>query len=241
MPPRRGPCRRAPRPPRRRTRRLPRRRASRRRGRRCSWSWWGSPASVDRLRAPPGRSLRRNGVHGRARNGVHRSKVWLDALSALTRSDTVAHLMGMSERRRVAILGGGAGSLAAAFELTATPELRERYTVTVYQLGWRLGGKGASGRRRTGAEAQRIEEHGLHVWFGFYENAFDVIRRVYEELDRPADAPLRTWRDAFHPTNEVVLCDDTEDDCWIPRHFEFPGNDGVPGIPTDPPGLHRLM
>ncbi|HEV7494232.1 NAD(P)-binding protein [Baekduia sp.] len=148
--------------------------------------------------------------------------------------------MGMSERRRVAILGGGAGSLAAAFELTATPELRERYDVTVYQLGWRLGGKGASGRREI-AGAQRIEEHGLHVWFGFYENAFDVMRRVYEELDRPADAPLRTWRDAFHPTDEVVLCDDTEDGRWIPRRFHFPSNDGVPGIASEPPGLHRLM
>jgi len=149
--------------------------------------------------------------------------------------------MGMSERRRVAILGGGAGSLAAAFELTATPELRARYDVTVYQLGWRLGGKGASGRRDVGGGAQRIEEHGLHVWFGFYENAFDVIRRVYEELDRPEGAALRTWRDAFHPMDEVVLCDDTEDHRWIPRRFHFPPNEGVPGIATEPPNLHRLM
>jgi uncharacterized protein with NAD-binding domain and iron-sulfur cluster len=148
--------------------------------------------------------------------------------------------MGMSERRRVAILGGGAGSLAAAFELTATPELRDKHDLTVYQLGWRCGGKGASGRRDI-AGAQRIEEHGLHVWFGFYENAFDVMRRIYEELDRPADAPLRTWRDAFHPTNEVVLLDDTEDHRWIPRRFHFPANEGVPGIPSDPPGLHRLL
>src|SRR3954451_12232612 len=115
------------------------------------------------------------------------------------------------ERRRVAILGGGAGGLTAAFELTATPELRERYEVTVHQLGWRLGGKGASGRRAVG-QARRIEEHGLHVWFGFYENAFDVMRRVYEELGRAEDAPLRTWRDAFHPTNEVVLLDRDDDD-----------------------------
>jgi uncharacterized protein with NAD-binding domain and iron-sulfur cluster len=151
--------------------------------------------------------------------------------------------MGMSDPRKVAILGGGAGSLAAAFELTATPELRERHEVTVYQLGWRLGGKGASGRRDMPTEppAQRIEEHGLHVWFGFYENAFDVIRRVYEELDRPAGAPLRTWRDAFHPTDEVVLCDDTEGDRWIPRRFHFPPNQGVPGIASESPGLHRLM
>jgi uncharacterized protein with NAD-binding domain and iron-sulfur cluster len=148
--------------------------------------------------------------------------------------------MGSGERRRVAILGGGAGGLTAAFELTATPELRERYEVTVHQLGWRCGGKGASGRRAIGS-AQRIEEHGLHVWFGFYENAFDVIRRVYEELDRPADAPLRTWQDAFHPTNEVVLLDGTDDHEWIPRHFHFPINEGVPGIASEPPTLHSLM
>jgi uncharacterized protein with NAD-binding domain and iron-sulfur cluster len=151
--------------------------------------------------------------------------------------------MGSSERRRVAILGGGAGGLTAAFELTATPELRERYEVTVHQLGWRCGGKGASGRRAIGPTqpAQRIEEHGLHVWFGFYENAFDVIRRVYEELDRAESAPLRTWQDAFHRTDEVVLLDGTGDDAWIPRHFHFPTNDGVPGIASEPPGLHRLM
>jgi uncharacterized protein with NAD-binding domain and iron-sulfur cluster len=156
--------------------------------------------------------------------------------------------MEQTGRRKVAILGGGAGGLTAAFELTATPELRERYEVTVHQLGWRCGGKGASGRRPIGPtigpthpRAQRIEEHGLHVWFGFYENAFDVIRRVYESLDRPAGAPLRTWRDAFHPCNEVVLLDDTDDDEWIPRHFHFPENDGVPGIASTPPGLHRLM
>jgi uncharacterized protein with NAD-binding domain and iron-sulfur cluster len=145
----------------------------------------------------------------------------------------------MAERRRVAILGGGAGGLTAAFELTATPELRERFEVTVHQLGWRLGGKGASGRREIGG-GHRIEEHGLHVWFGFYENAFDVMQRVYDELERPPGAPLRTWRDAFHPTDEVVLLDDTGG-TWEPRRFHFPGNDGVPGIPTEPPSLHRLL
>ena len=121
----------------------------------------------------------------------------------------------------------GAGTLAAAFELTATPELRETYDLTVYQLGWRCGGKGASGRRDING-ALRIEEHGLHVWFGFYENAFDVMRRVYEELDRPEGAALRTWQDAFHPTNEVVLCDDTEDDRWIPRQLPLPAQRRAP-------------
>ena len=36
--------------------------------------------------------------------------------------------------------------LVAAYELSRPPELRARYEVTVYQLGWRLGGKLASGR-----------------------------------------------------------------------------------------------
>ena len=89
------------------------------------------------------------------------------------------------------------GALAAAYELTDRPELRERYEVTVYQQGWRLGGKGASGRNHRHHE--RIEEHGLHLWMGFYENAFGLMRRCYEELDRPAGTPMATWQDAFKP------------------------------------------
>src|SRR5262249_29402696 len=72
---------------------------------------------------------------------------------------------------RVAILGGGCASIAAAYDLTR-PELGGRYRVTVYQQGWRLGGKGASGRGPAG----RIEEHGLHLWMGWYENAFRLLR-----------------------------------------------------------------
>ena len=45
---------------------------------------------------------------------------------------------------RVAIVGGGPAGLAAAFELTSNGRHAE-YDVTLYQQGWRLGGKGASG------------------------------------------------------------------------------------------------
>ena len=62
------------------------------------------------------------------------------------------------------ILGGGMGALTTAYELSATPELQARYDVTVYQVGWRLGGKGASGR----GPHSRIQEHGLHIWMGCY-------------------------------------------------------------------------
>ena len=54
----------------------------------------------------------------------------------------------MSSKRKpieVAIIGGGCAAITAAFELTR-PEHEHKYHVTIYQLGWRLGGKGASGR-----------------------------------------------------------------------------------------------
>jgi uncharacterized protein with NAD-binding domain and iron-sulfur cluster len=58
----------------------------------------------------------------------------------------------------------------------------------VYQLGWRLGGKAASGRVRDNAD--RSLEHGYHVLLGFYDNAFATMRECYRELGRKADAPL---------------------------------------------------
>ena len=94
---------------------------------------------------------------------------------------------------QVAIVGGGCAAMTAAFELTR-PEHHGRYQVTVYQLGWRLGGKGASGRGPAG----RIEEHGLHLWMGFYENAFGLLRECYGELGRdPRTSPIADWHDAL--------------------------------------------
>ena len=97
---------------------------------------------------------------------------------------------------RVAVLGGGVGAMVAAYELASGPRA-EDYCITIYQQGWRLGGKGASGRNAE--QGQRIEEHGAHIWFGFYENAFDVMGRAYQELQRPPGAPLRSLWDADSP------------------------------------------
>lgn len=141
----------------------------------------------------------------------------------------------MSSRRpRVAILGGGMGGLAAAWRLSE-PGWRDRYErIVVYQRGWRLGGKGASSRGRHG----RIEEHGLHVWLGFYENAFRLLRECYAELDRPTtdpDARILTWRDAIEPAPAVGL-EDRDGDDW--RHWlaRFAPNDLEPGEPHDRSG-----
>ena len=108
-----------------------------------------------------------------------------------------------NKKQKIAILGGGAGALSAAFGITEVPGWQDQYEITVYQLGWRLGGKGASGRNRTVAD--RIEEHGLHIWFGYYENAFRAIRTCYAELNRAPNTPLATWDMAFKPHNSIVV------------------------------------
>jgi uncharacterized protein with NAD-binding domain and iron-sulfur cluster len=135
--------------------------------------------------------------------------------------------------RRVAILGGGMAGLTAAWQLSR-PECRDDFEVTVHQRGWRLGGKGASSRGAHG----RIEEHGLHVWLGYYDNAFRLIQDVYAELDRPhADpsCPIPSWRDAFAPADRVGIGDEL-DGAWSHWLATFRQNPGVPGTarPADP-------
>lgn len=132
---------------------------------------------------------------------------------------------------RVAIIGGGCAGMSAAFELSA-PELRGRYEVTVYQAGHRLGGKGASGRGPHG----RIEEHGLHLWMGYYENAFRMMRRCYEELDRdPRRCPIASIETAFEPAPEVGLTERLPSGGWFPWLASFPMGPGMPGDPIDDP------
>jgi uncharacterized protein with NAD-binding domain and iron-sulfur cluster len=93
-------------------------------------------------------------------------------------------------------------------------------------MGWRLGGKGASGRDP--ATGMRIEEHGLHIWFGWYDNAFRLLQQCYAELARPYDAPLSTWDQALQPHNFFVLQEFIRDQ-WVNWHFSMPTNDQVPG------------
>ena len=106
----------------------------------------------------------------------------------------------MTEPKKIAILGGGVSSITAAFEITSQENWQDKYDLTIYQMGWRIGGKGASGRNQK--QHNRIEEHGIHVWFGFYYNAFKAMRACYDELGRAPDKPLATLEDAFkvHPS-----------------------------------------
>ena len=128
---------------------------------------------------------------------------------------------------RVAVIGGGCASISAAFELSR-PEHKGKYQVTIYQLGWRLGGKGASGR----GPADRIEEHGLHLWMGSYENAFRLIRECYAELGRDRrKCRIADWRDAFSPAPFIGLAQRARDGSYWNFLSYFPPGDGLPGDP----------
>ncbi|BBX26509.1 FAD-dependent oxidoreductase [Mycolicibacterium alvei] len=130
---------------------------------------------------------------------------------------------------KVAILGGGMAGLSAAWRLSE-PGWHDRFdSITVYQRGWRLGGKGASSR----GENDRIEEHGLHVWLGSYENAFTVLRECYAELDRATTDPLcpiRTWNEAIVPADNPGLAEQWGTD-WLTWLGTHPRNEFLPGEP----------
>src|SRR5262249_33759173 len=129
-------------------------------------------------------------------------------------------------KQRIAILGGGMAALTAAFEITNAPDWQDHFELTVYQLGWRLGGKGASGRNAD--HYQRIEGDGLHIFLGVYDNAFRVMKACYAELGRPPGAPLATWQDAFKPHSYIVLMEQLRDR-YVPWAMNFPTNSDEPG------------
>lgn len=139
----------------------------------------------------------------------------------------------MTGKRRIAILGGGVGALSAAFALSELDPTGKHYEITLYQLGWRLGGKTANGRNA--AYGQRIEEHGLHIWAGFYENAFTILRAALKALGRPAGSPQATIEQAFERQNQVFMTE-RHGDAWLPWPvwFEpdadpdlYPGRDSI--------------
>ena len=93
------------------------------------------------------------------------------------------------------------GGLVTAYYLTNTPDWQKNYDITLYQLGWRLGGKCASSR----GENARIEEHGIHGFMGSYFNALPMMADLYAELGRRPGQPLATFEEAFLPSNLTML------------------------------------
>src|ERR1022692_2211315 len=135
--------------------------------------------------------------------------------------------------KKLAILGGGIGALTAAVEITNDPQWQQNFDITIYQLGWRLGGKGASGRNPK--ESAQVEEHGLHLWMGCYENAFHMMRNVYGECTRRGlmpGSPFPDAKSAFTPLNLTAIADNFNGQykiwpiTWKPKDL-FPGDDEI--------------
>ncbi len=150
--------------------------------------------------------------------------------------------------------------MAAAWDLTCKDN-KDACDVTIFQMGGRLGGKGASSRNPD--HGDRIEEHGLHLWLGYYENAFRMVRTCYLDLKATAagdiadpelqplvqSRPFDTWnwRAAFQRASLVALADDSSGD-WMPWVARFPeyvprSENGVTGTyelddGTPIPGVH---
>jgi uncharacterized protein with NAD-binding domain and iron-sulfur cluster len=124
------------------------------------------------------------------------------------------------------------GALSAAWELSA-PGWRSRFeSITLYQRGAQLGGKAASSRGIYG----RIEEHGLHVWMGYYDNAFRLVQECYGELDRAVtdpSCPIRNWRDGFSPCGRIGVSEPN-----VPGSYgwvaDLKQNDRTPGVDAQP-------
>ncbi|MCP9835975.1 NAD(P)-binding protein [Cyanobium sp. N.Huapi 1H5] len=141
-----------------------------------------------------------------------------------------------AEPVRVVIIGGGCGAMTAAYELSR-PEHNGRYAITVYQQGWRLGGKGASGR----GPSARVEEHGLHVWLGFYENSFRMMRECYAALEAsPEGSPFGPWQEAFLPEMDVGLFSRSGSADWQKWTAQFPPRPGLPGDPLEPGAVYSM-
>jgi len=117
---------------------------------------------------------------------------------------------GRPTKTRVLILGGGMAGLTAAHALSDTDERRAQFEVTVLSQGHYLGGKGANLRSPDPALGRRIEEHGIHVFFGFYHNTLRLLRGLYAEANRAATDEPSSFDEAFRPEWRVTFHDGAE-------------------------------
>jgi len=134
-------------------------------------------------------------------------------------------------KKKIAILGGGMASLSAAYELTDYEGWQDKYEITLYQVGWRLGGKTSTGR----GPCDRVEEHGIHILQGWYDTTFRLLRSVYDERKGKKLAPGSPLQDLFKDglmANNTTLLTEfiPELGKWVNWPLIFPETKEQPGI-----------
>lgn len=132
--------------------------------------------------------------------------------------------------KKIAIFGGGMSALTTAYELTNHADWQNNYDITIYQMGWRVGGKTSTGR----GKHDTIEEVGIHIFQGWYDNAFKVFQDAYAYNEKnnlfPADFPFKTWKDAFLLENATLLTQwFAPKNEWISKNLILPPNNLTPG------------
>lgn len=150
--------------------------------------------------------------------------------------------MAKSMPKKIAILGGGGAAMTAAFMLTEEQDWQDKYEISVYQLGWRLGGKAATGRNPEVFD--RVQEHGVHMLWGNYDNSFKLLRRLYEVWDRDPSLPFSSLLDGPHaamrPYNQYILSSFRGNN-YLPLYNNFEPNNLRPGIDFEEKGIMGLL
>ncbi|MEL7032202.1 MAG: FAD-dependent oxidoreductase [Pseudomonadota bacterium] len=147
-------------------------------------------------------------------------------------------------KTKIAILGGGISALATAYELKRL-DASDALDITIYQMGWRLGGKCASSRNDQPGMDFRNEEHGLHVLGGWYHNTFEMLRQVYMDWNKLPVTDAHPIGTAFLPVNGAVLFDEKRF-LWIKYGWRklavrFPDPVGQPGIDIPDLSIARML
>lgn len=137
-------------------------------------------------------------------------------------------------KEKIAILGGGISALTTAYELTNVKNWQDKYDLTIYQVGWRLGGKLSTGR----GPYDRIEEYGIHLLLGCYNNAFRMYKEAYLErknANLSPDCPYQKIEDAISPNNSMTMMEYLKDrNDWVNWTLILPEREGEPGCGPNP-------
>ena len=89
----------------------------------------------------------------------------------------------------------------------------------------------ARSRRYPSSLVGRNVEHGLHIWFGHYENAFRMLQEVYALRGKDPNRYFTTWQDVFKPRNLDSIGIQMPDG-WAHVDVEWKVKPGYPGDGT---------
>ncbi len=67
------------------------------------------------------------------------------------------------------------------------------------------------------------------MWFGFYDNSFDVLRQAYQQMNKPANPLFNTVDDAFHECDNILLWHECPKGRWKPVGGKMPALPNLPG------------